>query len=178
MKKVIITGGFLVAMIAFPSMVKAQDTSAGTLTVTGTVASSITLTVETGTAGNTLTNAGTNAASTALGTLSKYGTAPQGFTITPAATTWTLGSTVGVKVLKANSTSDAYTLNAKLGSAPATGVIWSVNAFALNATTDTALTAAGAYGSTASYPWTIQIPDSLATASAIDNVIDFSAIAG
>ena len=178
MKKIIITGSFLVAMLAFPATVQAQDTSSGTLTVTGEVVSSISLTVETGTAGHTLTNAGTNAASAALGSLSKYGTPPQGFTITPAATDWTLASTVGVKLLKANSASTAYTLNAKLSTTPGTGVVWSVGGFALNETTVTALTAAGVYGTTASYAWGIVIPDALPTASAIDNVIEFSAISG
>ena len=112
------------------------------------------------------------------GSLSKYGAAPQGFTITPGATSWRLASTVGVKVLLANSISTAYTLNAQLGTVPATGVIWSVNNFALNAAGVIALTAAGEYGFTASYPWTIVVPDSMASASAIDNVIQFSAVAG
>src|SRR6185503_11524380 len=93
-------------------------------------------------------------------------------------TTWTLLSSIGVTVTKANSISTAYTLNAKLSSAPATGVVWTVNGFSLNAATVTAMTAAGVWGSAPTYPWTITIPDTLATTSAIDNTIEFSAISG
>jgi len=170
------TGFFLVAMVAVPTFVMAQDTASGTLTVTGTVVSSISLTIDS--AGGTFTQGGTAAALTDLGSISKFGAVPTGFTRATTATTWTLSSNIGVTVRKANSISTAYTLNAKLATAPATGVIWTVNAFALNATTVTAMTAAGAWGSSPTYAWTLQIPDSMATASAIDNVIQFSAISG
>jgi hypothetical protein len=163
-------------MIAVPSIVMGQDTASGTLTVTGTVVSSINLTIES--AGGTFTQGGTSAALTNLGSISKFGVLPTNFTRTTTATTWTLASNVGVKVEKANSISTAYTLNAKLSTAPAAGVIWKVNAFALNATTVTAMTAAGVWGSNPTYVWTIEIPDSLATASAVNNVIEFSAISG
>jgi hypothetical protein len=175
MNKVII-GCFAVAVLAFPTFVKAQDTASGTLTVSGTVVSSITLSIES--AGGTFTQGGTDAALTDLGSISKFGAVPTGFTRAIAPTTWTLSSAVGVKVLKANSISTAYTLNAKLATAPATGVVWSLNSFALNATTDTAMTDTGVYAASPTYVWSIQIPDSLATASAIDNVIELSAIAG
>jgi hypothetical protein len=171
-----IAGCFLAATLAVPTFVMAQDTAAGTLSVTGTVVSSISLTIES--AGGTFTQGGTSAALTDLGSISKFGSLPTGFTRTTTATTWTLLSNVGVKVQKANSISTAYTLNAKLSTAPATGVIWTVNAFALNASTVTAMTAAGAWGTSPTYAWTITVPDTLATASAIDNVLQFSAISG
>ena len=174
MNKLIIVGCFLVGMLAFPTFVKAQ-TGSGTLTVTGTVVGSITLTIES--AGGTFTQGGTGAALTSLGPISKFGVIPTGFTRTTAATTWTLASAIGVKCEKANSISTAYTLNAQLGTVPATGVIWTVNAVALT-TGIQALTAAGVYGATPTYVWSIQIPDSLATASAIDNVVQFSAVGG
>ena len=170
------TGFFLAAMIAVPTFVMAQDTASGTLTVTGTVVSSISLTIDS--AGGTFTQGGTAAAVTDLGSISKFGPVPTGFTRATTANTWTLSSNIGVTVRKANSISTAYTLNAKLATAPATGVIWTVNAFALNASTVTAMTAAGAWGTSPTYAWTLQIPDSMATASAIDNVIEFSAISG
>ena len=166
-------GCFLVGILAVPTLVNA-DTSAGTLTVTGTVASSITLTVES--AGGTFTYGGTDS-TTVLGTISKLGAIPTGFTRSTTSTTWTLASTIGVKVVKANSISTAYTLNAQLGSAPATGVIWTVNAVALT-TGIQALTAAGVYGATPIYVWSILVPDSLASTSAIDNVVQFSAVSG
>ncbi len=169
-------GCFAVAALAVPSFVQAQDTASGTLTVTGTVESSISLTIDS--AGGTFTQGGTDAALTDLGSISKFGALPTSFTRSTTATTWTLASDIGVTVTKANSASTAYTLNAKLSTAPATGVIWSVNNFAINSATVTAMTAAGAWGSTPTYAWTIEIPDALPTASAIDNVIEFSAIAG
>lgn len=175
MKKVII-GCSLVAMFAVPTFVEAQDTSAGTLTVTGTVVSSISLTIES--AGGTLSGDGTNDATSALGSISKFGALPTNFTRTSTASTWTLASSVGVTVLKANSASTAYTLNAKLSTAPATGVIWTLHSVVLNETTPQALFADGVYASTPTYVWSIEIPDSLPDASAIDNVIELSAIAG
>ena len=174
MNKLIVIGCFLVGMLAFPTFLKAQ-TGSGTLTVTGTVVGSITVTIES--AGGTFTQGGTAAALTSLGSISKFGVIPTGFTRATAATTWTLSSAIGVKVEKANSISTAYTLNAQLGSVPATGVIWTVNAVALT-TGIQALTAAGVYGATPAYTWSIQIPDSLATASAVDNVIQFGAVGG
>ena len=167
-------GCFLVGMLAVPTFLKAQ-TASGTLTVTGTVVGSITLTIES--AGGTFTQGGTAAALTDLGSISKFGAVPTGFTRTTNATTWTLASSIGVKCEKANSISTAYTLNAQLGTVPATGVIWTVNAVALT-TGIQALTAAGVYGATPAYTWSIQIPDSLATASAVDNVVQFSAVGG
>src|SRR3569832_499810 len=88
-------------------------TSSGTLTVTGTVESSINLTIES--AGGTTSGTGTAAATSALGSSSKYGTAPTGFTLARGASNWTLSSTVGVQVDKANLTSTDYTLPALLG---------------------------------------------------------------
>jgi hypothetical protein len=169
-----IIGFFLVGMLAVPTFLKAQ-TGSGTLTVTGTVVGSITLTIES--AGGTFTQGGTGAALTDLGSISKFGAIPTGFTRATTATTWTLASTIGVKAQKANSISTAYTLNAQLATAPAIGVIWTVDAVALT-TGIQALTAAGVYGATPTYGWSIQIPDSLATASAVDNVVQFSAVAG
>jgi hypothetical protein len=169
-------GAALVGFVTFAGSASAQDTAAGTLAVTGTVISSISMTIES--AGGTTSGLGTDTASTALGSFSKFGTTPTGFTkVNTVANEWTLSSTIGVKVVKANSISTAYTLNAKLNSAPTTGVAWTVNAVLLNATTAQALTAAGAYGSTASYNWDIAILDSVA-AGALDNTVMFDAIAG
>src|SRR5215212_8499598 len=101
------------------------QTSSGTLTVTGTIESSISLTIES--AGGTTSGTGTAAATSALGTISKYGSAPTGFTLARGASDWTISSTIGVNVAKANLTSTDYTLTAQLGSAPASGVVWKLN---------------------------------------------------
>ncbi len=147
-------------------------TSSGTLTVTGTVESSISLTVES--AGGTTSGTGTDAATSALGNISKYGSAPTGFTLARGASNWTISSTVGIKVDKANLTSTDYTLTAQLGSAPASGLTWKLNGSTLSDSAATTLTSTGTYGSTGSYSWDIVVADS-AAAAAIDNAINFTA---
>lgn len=147
-------------------------TSSGTLTVTGTVESSINLTIES--AGGTTSGTGTAAATSDLGTISKYGSAPTGFTLARGASDWTLSSTVGIKVEKANLTSTDYTLTAQLGSAPASGIVWKMNGSTLGNVAATTLTSTGTYASTGSYSWDIVVADSSA-AAAIDNAINFTA---
>lgn len=147
-------------------------TSSGTLTVTGTIESSITLSVES--AGGTTSGTGTAAAVSELGNVSKFGSAPTGFTLSRGASNWALSSTVGVKVDKANLTSTDYTLTAQLGSAPASGVTWRLNGSTLSDSAATTLTSTGTYGSTGSYSWDIVVADS-AAAAAIDNTINFTA---
>src|SRR6201987_3053386 len=89
------------------------STSSGTLTVTGTVESSISLTIES--AGGTTSGTGTAAATSALGSLSKYGSAPTVFTLALGASNWTLSSTIGVQVDNGILTSTGYTHSARLG---------------------------------------------------------------
>ena len=74
----------------------ADSISSGTLTVTGTIESSISLTIES--AGGTTSGTGTAAATSDLGNMSKY--ALTGFTLARGASDWTVSSTVGVKVDK------------------------------------------------------------------------------
>src|ERR1700756_5717230 len=119
----------VLAMLAFGTSAFAATKSA-TLTVTGTIDSSISMTVES--AGGTTSGTGTAAATSALGSISKYGSAPTGFTLARGASNWTLSSTVGVQVDKANLTSTDYTLTAQLGSAPASGVAWKLNGSTLS----------------------------------------------
>ena len=170
MKKIlavsIITATFGLASVA------SAATSSGTLTVTGTVDSSVSLTIES--AGGTTSGTGTSAATSSLGSINKYGSAPTGFTLAQGASNWTLSSTVGVKVDKANLTSTDYTLTAQLGSAPASGIDWKLNGSTLSDSAATTLTSTGTYGSTGSYSWDIVVADS-AAAAAIDNTINFTA---
>jgi hypothetical protein len=160
------------AVMMMTAVVASADTSTGTLTVTGTVESSINLTIES--AGGTTSGLGTAAATSDLGTISKYGAVPTGFTRARGASDWTLSSTIGVKVEKSNLTSTDYTLDAQLDSAPATGIVWKLNGSTLNEATATPLTATGTYASTGSYSWDIVVADS-ATAAAIDNAVNFTA---
>jgi hypothetical protein len=171
-----IIGFFAVAVLGAPSIASAVENAAGTLTVTGMVASSISLTVET--TDGTCTLCGTSDASLDLGTISKYGTPPANFTITPGSSSWTLASTngIGVKVVKANLASTAYTLSAKLFSAPTNSVVWTVGAITANATTIQTIGSGVTYGTVFPYAWHIVIPDAVPATTAIDNVIQFSAV--
>jgi hypothetical protein len=168
MKKVLSALAFVAGL---GSMTQAA-TSSGTLTVTGTVESSVSLTVQS--AGGTTSGTGTSAATAALGSIAKYSSAPTGFTLARGASNWTLSSTVGVRVDKANLTSSDYTLTAQLGSAPASGITWKLNGSTLSDSAATTLTSTGTYGSTGSYSWDIVVADS-AAAAAIDNAINFTA---
>ena len=168
MKKIIVVA----AITLLAASVASAETSSGTLTVTGTVESSINLTIES--AGGTTSGTGTAAATSALGNISKYGSAPTGFTLARGASDWTISSTVGVKVDKANLTSTDYTLDAQLGSAPASGIVWKLNGSTLSDSAATTLTSTGTYGSTGSYSWDVVVADS-AAAAAIDNAINFIA---
>jgi hypothetical protein len=162
---------FVVAVLAVASNASAADSS-GTLTVTGTIESSISLTVES--AGGTTSGTGTAAATSSLGNISKFGSAPTGFTLARGASNWTLSSTVGIQVVKANLTSTDYSLTAQLGSAPDSGVAWKLNGSTLSDSAPTTLTSTGTYASTGSYSWDIVVADS-AAAAAIDNTINFTA---
>ncbi len=81
-------GAVLLAVVAFAGSASAQETATGTLAVTGTIVGSISLTIES--AGGTTTGMGTSAATTDLGTISKFGAAQTGFTKTLGASNWTL----------------------------------------------------------------------------------------
>jgi predicted secreted protein len=170
MKKAIALAGLIAGLGALPAAHAA--TSSGTLTVTGTVESSINLTIES--AGGTTSGTGTAATTSSLGTIAKYSAAPTGFTLARGTSDWTLSSTVGVKVEKANLTSTDYTLVAQLGSAPATGIVWKLNSSTLSDSAAATLTSTGTYASTGSYSWDIVVADS-AAAAAIDNSISFTA---
>ena len=170
--KMTVVFGATAAILALGSANANAATSSGTLTVTGTVESSISLTIES--AGGTTSGTGTASATADLGNISKYGSAPTGFTLARGASDWTLSSTVGVQVVKANLTSTDYTLTAQLGSAPASGVTWKLNGSTLSDSAATTLTSTGTYASTGSYSWDIVVADS-AAAAAIDNTINFTA---
>jgi hypothetical protein len=158
-----------------PSLVSAQDTSSGSLTVTATVASSIGLTFEDDAAGVALTGAGTNAATMALGTISAYGTiATPGVTRTRSATDFTVSSPFGVKVVRANGSSANYTLAVALASADATNT-WRVNATTLT-TANQNLGTSYSYGSAVSHTMSLTVPFTAST-GAISRVLNFTATA-
>ena len=163
------------SLLLLPASAAAQDTAAGTLTVTATVESSIALTFENDAAGVAMTGAGTNAATMALGTISAYESiATAGVTRTVGASDFTVSSLFGVKVVKANTASATYTLAAALGSADITNT-WKINAVTLS-TTDQTLGAAYTYGSAVAHTMHLTVPFS-ATTGAISKVLNFTATA-
>jgi hypothetical protein len=163
------------AVVTIPSLAAAQDTATGALTVTATVESSIALTFETDAAGVSLAGAGTNAATMALGAISAYNTvSTPGVTRTVAASDFTVSSTFGVRVLRANSSSASYTLAAALGSADATNT-WRINATTLT-TSNQNLGSSYAYGSPVAHTMSLTVPFSAST-GAISKVVNFTATA-
>jgi hypothetical protein len=149
--------------------------ASGTLTVTGTIESSIELTIA-GVGGAEASGLNTNSATVGLGSISKYGTVPTSFTRTTSSTDYTITGEVSVMVNKANLTSTDYTLSAQLSSAPATGVTWKLASNTLNETSPTTLTSTGTWGSAVPFAWDLVIADSAAPGS-IANDINFTAFA-
>lgn len=163
-----------VAAAFAPAMALAQSpTSSGTLTVTATIEPSIGLTIEA--AGGTFATQagmGTDTASTDLGLISKFGAAPENFTVSRGNDDWTLTSAITIGVEQANGGSANYTLEASLSAPPDVGVEWQIDGTVLSIA-PAVVTATGAYGGTA-YPWVLVIDDA-ANAAPIDNVIQFTA---
>jgi hypothetical protein len=172
MKKQIVIAA--VVLMAFASLASAAENTA-TLTVTGTIESTILLTIES--AGGSTSGLGSAAASSDLGNIGRFDVnAPAGFTHSKGSGDWTISSSMTVNVEKANLDSANYTLSAQLLSAPATGVAWKLGGSTLSDTLPSTLTGAGVYGSSAaSYDWDIVIADS-AAAGSIDNIINFTAV--
>jgi hypothetical protein len=163
---------FLLLVGVVPSAL--ADTASGTLTVTATVESSISLTFENDASGVSLTGAGTSAATLAFGTVSAYETiSTAGVTrIVNGTTDFTVSSLFGVKVVKANSSSANYNLTAALGSADATNA-WKIDSTTLSTTAAT-VGSNQAYGNALSHSLGLTIPHS-AAAGNISNTINFTA---
>jgi hypothetical protein len=160
-------------VLAHADDARAQATSAGVLTVTATIESSISLTFETDAAGVSLAGAGTSTATLAYGTVSAFGTiATANVTRTVGATDFTVSSPFGVKVVKANSSSANYTLQAALGSADATNT-WTINSTNLTTSNQT-LGASYSYGSAVAHTMKLTVPFS-ASAGAVSKTVNFTA---
>jgi len=160
------------ALVALLAPAVFASGSSGSEVVTATVESSISLTVEA--SGGTTSGLGTDSASSDLGSISKFGSAPVGFSLARGGANWTLSSNVSVKVTKANLASPDYTLTVQLGSAPAAGITWKMNGSTLSDAAATTLTATGVYDASQPYSWDIVVADS-ASAAAIDNTLNFIA---
>src|SRR5688572_7786887 len=164
---------FAALMVASANDARAQATSTGTLTVTATIESSISLTFETDGSGVSLTGAGTSTATLAYGTVSAYATiATANVTRTLGASDFTVSSPFGVKVVKANSSSSNYTLQAALGSSDATNT-WTINTTALTTSNQT-LGSSYSYGSAVPHTMKLLVPFS-ASSGALSKLVNFTA---
>lgn len=158
------------------SPVFAATTASGTVAVTATVASSVSLTFVTDPAGIALGGTGTSAATVAFGNVQAYGgVVPANVTKTVVGANWTLSTPFDVAVAVANQPASlTYTLTAQLNAADAVDT-WKIGATTITSAAATTLTAAGAYGTTA-YTLGLTIPFSKA-AGAIANTVNFVATA-
>ena len=159
--------------LALAGEARAQATSSGTLTVTATIESSISMTFETDASGVSLTGAGTSTAALAYGNVSAFGTiATANVTRTVGAADFTVSSPFGVKVVKANSSSANYTLQAALASADATNT-WTINSTALTTTAQTLGNSYG-YGGAVAHSMKLTVPFAAAS-GAVSKVVNFTA---
>ena len=175
MKKAGLFLGLVLGLIGSTRTAWATSASA-TMTVSVTVASSVSFVIQTDASGLTLTNSGTSAVTAAFGTMSAYGGAvPTGVTRTVnAPTNWKISTPFDVVVQVANQTSSNYTLTGQLQSSDTTNT-WQVNTTTITSTSAATLTSTGTYGTT-SYTFSLTIPFTEA-AGAISNTINFVATA-
>jgi hypothetical protein len=164
----------LATLVSSPAF--AATTASGTVAVTATVASSVSLTFVSDPAGIALGGTGTSAATIAFGNVQAYGgVVPANVTKTlTGVVSWTLSTPFDVVVEVANQVSPSYTLTAQLAIADAVDT-WKIGASTITSASATSLTAAGTYGTTA-YTLGLTIPFTKA-AGAITNTINFVATA-
>src|SRR5580658_5949288 len=122
MKKLYVFLTLPLFIVTFCIGTASATTGSATMAVTVTVASSISLILQTDASGLTLTNSGTSAVTAAFGTMSAYGgTVPTGVTRTVnAPTNWKISTPFDPVVQVANQTSATYTLTAQLQTADST----------------------------------------------------------
>lgn len=176
MKLKLLAGLTVLGFVALASSPVFATSASGTVAVTATVASSVSLTFATDPSGITLGGTGTSAATIAFGAVQAYGgTVPANVTKTVNGTTnWTLSTPFDVVVQVANQTSSNYTLTAQLNTADANNT-WKIGATTITSASAATLTATGAYGTT-SYTLGLTIPFAEAAGS-ISNTLNFVATA-
>jgi hypothetical protein len=166
-----------VLFLGIASVASAQ-TATGTLTVTATVNGSISLVFNNDAAGVPLSSgAGTNTATLAFGNVSAFGALAANVTRTVVAgTSFTVSTPVDVLVTKANSASANYTLKAQLGAADAVNT-WGVGGTTVTSAAQATITATGAYASNVPEAIALTVPFTTASATVINNTINFTATA-
>jgi len=169
---IVMAGVFAVSSPAMAS----NPTASGTLGVSATVASSISMTFGSDASGIVLGGAGTNAATLAFGSIQAYGgVVPTGATrVVNGTTSFTYSSPFDINVAEENSTSSSYTLAALLSaSSPDT---FAVDAVTLSTSSQT-ITATGAYATNALHTLALTVPFSIASGTVINSNVNFTATA-
>ena len=176
MKLKLLAGLMVLGFVTLASSPVFATSASGTVAVTATVGSSVSLTFVSDPAGITLGGTGTSAATIAFGSVQAFGgVVPANVTKTVnGVINWTLSTPFDVVVQVANQTSSNYTLTAQLNAADATNT-WKIGASTITSASAATLTGTGAYGTTA-YTLGLTIPFSEA-AGAISNTINFVATA-
>ncbi|MGH9523299.1 MAG: hypothetical protein ACRD3E_12300 [Terriglobales bacterium] len=165
---------FLAAALAMPVLSAAQSAS-GTLAVSATVQSSISMVFNNDINGVALTGSGSNAATLDFGNISAYGTLSPKVGRSVGASSFTVSTPFDVLVSMANSSSADYTLKAQLNSADALNT-WALNSTTITNAAQATLASNGSYGSSAMYTLALTVPFS-SSASSISNTINFVASA-
>jgi hypothetical protein len=176
MKKLLPIGIALTWWCVFGVQPACATSASGSMAVSITVASSVSLTLQTDASGLSLGNSGTSAVTAAFGTMSAYGgSVPTGVTRTVNGTTnWKVSTPFDVVVQVANQTSSNYTLTAQLQSSDSTNT-WQIGSTTVTSASAATLTSTGTYGTTA-FTLNLTIPFS-ESAGAISNTINFVATA-
>ncbi|HXE90463.1 MAG TPA: hypothetical protein VNK82_05805 [Terriglobales bacterium] len=163
------------AVLVLTAGLAAADTSSGTMTVSATVESSISLTFVSSGSGISLTGSGSNAATMAFGNVKAYGgSVPAGVTKSVnGVTDWTLSTPFLVRVEKANLSSSDYTLEATLSAADAV-YAWEIDNVDISDGSAKTITATGNYDANDSHTFELIIEHSDA-AGAVNKTISFVA---
>ena len=177
MKRTSLFALLIAGMLLLPVLASAQNAS-GTLTISATVQSSISMAFNSDASGVALSaGGGTNAATLAFGNISAFGAVGANITrsVVPG-TSFTVSTPFDIMVVKTNSSSANFTLTGQLGSADAVNS-WSVGGVAVASGSASTITATGSYAAAGnSLSLALQVPFT-ATSGAINNTINFVATA-
>lgn len=177
MKKIITFAALLAAFTMLAGRASAQVTSSGTLTVSATVTSSISMVLDSDSSGVALTGSGTNAATLAFGSVSAFNTEPTNVTGSYDNTNsqFTVTTPFDVYVTQANGTSSNYTFAAALHTSDSTNT-WKIGGTTLT-TTSQSISTTDSYGANVSHVLSLTIPYATANSTAISEQIDLMATA-
>ena len=176
MKKLMILVFAAVMMSSFAAA-QAGNTAQGTLSVTATVNSSISLVFNTDVAAGVplASGNGTSTASLAFGNVSAFGALASGkITRTVGANSFTVSTPVDVFVSQFNSNSANYRLTAQLGAADAVNT-WSVGGVTVTNGAAATITSTGAYATNNAFAVAITVPFTSASGTSITNSIVYTA---